>query len=393
MFPDTWQRVLLACTEEVSALRPALEAYRAALPQAHLTLLVPAGQQNAAPGWASEVLAPATFWTPDLPERLRAGRFGAALILTVPGDSPHGLGYLGALAGIPVRAGVSGEFGGRAGSFRWGDNVHDVPAEEVRQGQFDAILFQSRKNYAEDQFEILSPEQRRLPRIYLEHDPPRETPTDTRHPVDDPEVLLVHVTHFNDLMWDSGRTPTRVIEHGVTDPGITWTGEKARGLTVVNGLQKRGRRLGADVFERVWQDVPLDLVGMESQAAGGLGNIALNDLPAFCAPYRFFFNPIRYTSLGLAVCEAMMLGMPVLGLATTEMATAVQNGVNGYVDTDVQRLIGRMRQLIEDPREARRLSAGARAVARERFSIERFARDWDATFREVAGRGALVGGL
>ena len=42
----------------------------------------------------------------------------------------------------------------------------------------DCILFQSRRNYLEDQ-EILSPEQRRLPRIYVEHDPPRETPTDT----------------------------------------------------------------------------------------------------------------------------------------------------------------------------------------------------------------------
>ncbi|GAA5534256.1 glycosyltransferase family 4 protein [Deinococcus aluminii] len=293
---------------------------------------------------------------------------------------------------LPVKPGRPEGYGGRAGNFRWGENVHDVPAEEVRQGQFDAILFQSHKNYLEDQFEILSPEQRKLPRIYLEHDPPRETPTDTRHPVDDPEMLLVHVTHFNDLMWNSGRTPTHVIEHGVTDPGLTWTGEKARGLTVVNGLQKRGRRLGADVFERVRAEVPLDLVGMESQAAGGLGNIPLDDLPAFAAPYRFFFNPIRYTSLGLAVCEAMMLGMPILGLATTEMATAVQNGVNGYVDTDVQNLVERMRHLLEDPEEARRLSAGAREVARERFSIERFARDWDAAFREVAGRGALVGG-
>ncbi|EYB69153.1 hypothetical protein DEIPH_ctg011orf0137 [Deinococcus phoenicis] len=294
---------------------------------------------------------------------------------------------------LPVKPGRPEGYGGRAGDFRWGDNVHDVPAEEVRNQTFDAVLFQSHRNYLEDQFEILSPAQRRLPRIYLEHDPPRETPTDTRHPVDDPEVLLVHVTPFNDLMWDSGRTPTRVIEHGVLDPGLRWTGENARGLTVVNGLQKRGRRLGADVFERVRSEVPLDLIGMESEAAGGLGSVPLAELPAFAAPYRFFFNPIRYTSLGLAVCEAMMLGMPILGLATTEMATAVQNGVNGYVDTDVRRLMERMRHLLDDPGEARRLGAGAREVARERFSMGRFTRDWDAAFREVAGRGALVGGL
>lgn len=106
------QRVLLACTGSLSTLRPTLEDCRAAWPEASLTLLVPASEQDDAPGWAADLLAPETFWTPDLIGRL--GGFDAAVILTAPGDSPHGLGYLCALAGIPVRAGVSGEFGGQA---------------------------------------------------------------------------------------------------------------------------------------------------------------------------------------------------------------------------------------------------------------------------------------
>ncbi|EYB69152.1 hypothetical protein DEIPH_ctg011orf0136 [Deinococcus phoenicis] len=112
------QRVLLACTGDLTALRPALEECRAAWPDAHFTLLIPAGEGGHLPGWAASVMAPGTFWTPDLLDRLRAGRFDAALILTAPGDSPHGLGYLCALAGIPVRAGVSGEFGGQT-LTRW----------------------------------------------------------------------------------------------------------------------------------------------------------------------------------------------------------------------------------------------------------------------------------
>ncbi|WP_084045699.1 hypothetical protein [Deinococcus hopiensis] len=108
------QRALLACTGNVAALLPELETYRAAWPNAHLTLLVPAAERNEAPLWAGDVLAPATFWTRDLVETLRAGRFNAAFLLTPPGDSPHGLGYLCALAGIPVRVGVSAEFGGQA---------------------------------------------------------------------------------------------------------------------------------------------------------------------------------------------------------------------------------------------------------------------------------------
>jgi glycosyltransferase involved in cell wall biosynthesis len=288
---------------------------------------------------------------------------------------------------LPVKQNRATGYGGRAGSFPWGDNVFDVPAEEARDMQFDCILFQSRQNYMEDQFEILTAQQRRLPRIYLEHDPPREHPTDTRHPVDDPEVLLVHVTHFNELMWDSNRTPTRVIEHGVIVPeGIGYTGERERGVVVVNNLHSRGRRLGFDVFESVRREVPLDLFGMGWREAGGIGEVEPPEMPALASCYRFFFNPIRYTSLGLAVCEAMMVGMPVIGMATTEMTTAIENGVCGYTDTNISNLVERMHELLKDPAEAHRLGQGARRRALERFSIERFNRDWDKAFKFVAGQ-------
>lgn len=112
---------------------------------------------------------------------------------------------------LPVRTPPEAGYSGRAGSFPWPANVHDVPADLVHELELDCILFQSRKNYLEDQFEILSEKQQALPRIYLEHDPPRENPIDTQHLVDDPNILLVHVTHFNNLMWDSGHTPTKVM--------------------------------------------------------------------------------------------------------------------------------------------------------------------------------------
>src|SRR5262245_5705010 len=183
---------------------------------------------------------------------------------------------------LPLKPGRPWGYGGRGTTFPFGPNVHDVPAEAVRDLDLDCVLFQSHRHYLEDQHELLSPEQRRLPRIYLEHNPPRENPTDTRHPVDDPDVLLVHVTAFNDLMWESGRTPTRVIEHGVFVPeGARYTGELPRGLVVVNHLRRRGRRLGVDVFERARREVPLDLVGRGSEETGGLGEVQPMSLPAF----------------------------------------------------------------------------------------------------------------
>jgi glycosyltransferase involved in cell wall biosynthesis len=103
------------------------------------------------------------------------------------------------------------------------------------------------------------------------------------------------------------------------------------------------------------------------------------------ARYRFLFNPIRYTSLGLAVCEAMLLGMPVVALATTEYATTIENGVSGYADARLDVLLERMRELLADPAEARRLGEGARRVAQERFGLERFVRNWEDALRLVTG--------
>ncbi|HEY0062307.1 MAG TPA: glycosyltransferase [Telluria sp.] len=277
-------------------------------------------------------------------------------------------------------------YGGRSGQMRWGDNVHDLPAERARDQQFDCILFQDDHQFEKDQYEFLTAAQRALPRIYIEHDPPRGHPTDTRHLVDDAQVMLVHVSHFNALMWDNGKTPYRVIEHGVLVPdGVDYRGELESGLVVINNLADRGRRLGSDIFVNARKQVPLDLVGMAAEQLCGLGEVAHAELPAFAAHYRYLFNPIRYTSLGLAVIECMMVGLPVVALATTEMVTVIENGASGFIDTSPANLILHMKELRRSPALARELGVTARRRARERFGIARFCDDWNKLLHQVCG--------
>ena len=276
-------------------------------------------------------------------------------------------------------------YGGRSGHLPWGPNVHDLPVDEAKRQPLDLILFQDDPQYLEDQHRYLSAAQRRLPKIYIEHDPPREHPVDTRHVVTDPNVLLVHCTAFNRLMWDNGDVPTRVIDHGVIAPDARYSGELDKGLVVINHIARRGRRLGFDVFEQARRQTPLDLVGMGAEEAGGLGEVLHAELPAFAARYRFLFNPIRYTSMGLAVIEAMMCGVPIVALATTEMVTVIKDGVNGFVDTDVDALVLKMRSLLEHPQDAKQLGETARRTALERFGIERFVADWNDAFLQVTG--------
>ena len=100
---------------------------------------------------------------------------------------------------LPTSEKKSEGYIGRGTTFPFGDNVIEIPAAEVKNIAVDFLLFQTPRNYQQDQYDILTEQQRQLPRIYLEHDPPQGVPTDTRYVVDDPDVTIVHVTHFNKL--------------------------------------------------------------------------------------------------------------------------------------------------------------------------------------------------
>jgi len=287
---------------------------------------------------------------------------------------------------VVVRPGGGPGYAPLGPGLPWGRNVREIPADRVRDQRFDCVLYQSKQAYLEDRTELLSAAQRQLPQIYLEHDPPQQHPTNTVHWFQEPRGTLVHVTPFNALMWDSGCTPTRVVEHGVRlPPDVEYQGTTPRGIVVVNHLRRRGRRLGADVFDALRTRVPLDLAGMDAESLGGIGEVPNLELPALMARYRFFFNPIRYTSLGLAVIEAMMAGVPVVGLATTEMSTVIESGANGYVDTRIDHLADVMHELLADPELARAWGQEARLRALQRFGIDRFVRDWTAVLDEAVG--------
>jgi glycosyltransferase involved in cell wall biosynthesis len=287
---------------------------------------------------------------------------------------------------LPVNAGRTHGYSGKIIDDPIGDNVYEVRLEDIKNTDFDVILFQNRKNYEVDQYEILSPDQLKLPKIYIDHDPPCDHPTDTRHFVNDPSVTLVQVTNFNRLMTNSDHLPTVVIDHGVVAPTAQYKGTLDRGIVVINNLQSRGRRLGFDIFEDVRRKIPLDIVGLGTTEIGGLGPIRHDELPEFISRYRFFFNPIRYTSLGLAIIEAMMVGLPIVGLATTELVSVITSGVNGYISLDVDNLVEHMKVLLDSPDQARRLGINAHNYALDRFSIARFAADWESLFQKVSNK-------
>lgn len=275
---------------------------------------------------------------------------------------------------------------GRARTYTWPDAAVEVSPEEARAADVDVVVLQRPEELERLAEEWLGRRPGRdLPAIVLEHNAPQGRINEMRHwAADRPDLTLVHVTHFNALFWDAGATPTRVIEHGVVDPGCRYTGELPRAAVVVNEPGRRARVTGTDLLPRLNGTVPLDLFGIGAGAVGGIEDLPQARLHDEMARRRVYLHPIRWTSLGLALLEAMHLGMPVVALGTTEVGEAVPAAA-GVVSNRVDVLREALARFVEDPEHARTAGRAARMAALERYELGRFLADWDALFEEVAG--------
>jgi hypothetical protein len=282
-----------------------------------------------------------------------------------------------------------GPFGlGRARTWDWPASVVEVSQQRLADEPPDVVIIQR-----PEEFDLVRQWTRRtpgrdLPAIYLEHNAPEPHPVASRHPLaDQRDILLVHVTHFNRLYWDSGTAPTRVIEHGVVDPGHLYTGELEAAAVVVNEPIRRGRMVGTDLLPAFTAVGPVEVFGMSDGPLPGvrqIGDVRQEDMHRELARRRLYLHPMRWTSLGLSLVEAMHLGLPVVAVAGTEVPQAVPPSA-GVVSTDVRELADAMRRFLADPEAAAMAGKAARTHALERFGLGRFLADWDRTIEEVAG--------
>jgi Glycosyl transferases group 1 len=283
---------------------------------------------------------------------------------------------------VPVLPGRGPNGRGRAETWQWPDSVVEVTPAEARTRDMDLLILQRPEEFRFAERWLGRRPGRDIPTIYLEHNAPQGRINDMRHVASEWKgVTVVHVTHFNDLFWDTGRAATRVIEHGIVDPGYRYTGELARTAVVINEPVRRGRVTGTDLLAAFERAAPVDLFGMKAGALGGIENLPQDALHTEMARRRVYVHPIRWTSLGLSLIEAMHLGMPVVALATTEVPNALPP--EGFASTNIEVLVEQVRHLITEPEEATRRGKHARAWALERYGLGRFLGEWDRTMEEV----------
>jgi hypothetical protein len=266
---------------------------------------------------------------------------------------------------------------GRARTYAWPERARELAPEELADAPVDVVLLQrpDEEALAERWLGGRRPG-RDVPAIYLEHNAPQGRIAEMSHPVADRrDLLLVHVTHFNRLFWDSGTTETAVVEHGIVDPGARYSGELPRPAVVINEARRRWRVTGTDLLPLLCDGTGYDLFGIGAEEVGGF-DLPQAELHAEMARRRLYLHPNRWTSLGLSLLEAMQLGMPVVALATTEAHEAVPPEA-GVVSNRLDVLQAAVRRLVADPDEARERGLAARRAALERYGLQRFLADWD----------------
>jgi glycosyltransferase involved in cell wall biosynthesis len=266
---------------------------------------------------------------------------------------------------------------GRARTFDWPSSVEEVGPDRFAEADVSIV----------QRPEELDMVPGGVPKIYVEHNTPKGDVPYSRHPMADRDDLVIaHVTHFNELFWDTGGTRTRVIEHGIVEPAARWTGDLDRLAVVTNEPLRRGRVTGTDLFPRFAAVAPLDVFGMGVADLASDRITAYDDPPqarmhAAVARRRAYLHLCRWTSLGLSLIEAMQMGMPVLALATTEAVAAVPPDA-GVLATRVDTLVEAAQWLIDEPEQARLLGTRARQAALARYGLDRFLADWDRLLEE-----------
>ncbi len=231
-----------------------------------------------------------------------------------------------------------------------------------------------------------------VPAVFVEHNTPPEHAAATRHPLaDQREIPLVHVTHFNDLMWDNGRCATRVIEHGIVDPGLRYQGELPNAAVLINEPMRRWRITGTDLLTAFGEAAPVDVFGIGADdvrdryaQVTGIADLPQHRLHDEMARRRVYVHTARWTSLGLSLLEAMHLGMPVVAVASTEAAAAIPPEA-GVVSSNIAELTDAVRRFVRDPDLAADTGKAARDFALTHYDLDTFLRDWDEVLETATG--------
>jgi len=181
--------------------------------------------------------------------------------------------------------------------------------------------------------------------------------------------------------------PVRLVESPVSDAFFKITGHQARHPLIVTSSRSRDVRsvalfaqlavlLGGEALRMSFNWLgSLDAVSHTRMKAA---NVGVFDVTSDEERASRLAAGWVYVALGggrgfpLSMVEAMSVGLPCVAIDTAFHRDIVRHGETGYLCRSQTEVIDRIAQLIDTPSLRERMGLMARAVARERFSEDRF---------------------
>jgi glycosyltransferase involved in cell wall biosynthesis len=257
---------------------------------------------------------------------------------------------------------------------------------------FDVVLSQNKFG----QFQIASQLAKLygLPLISLEHTLP--VPSWPKSYVDQVKTLRGHLNVFisnysiKQWGWDEEDHSVRVIHHGVDTstfcPNPMGVDRKPTLLSVVNDWINRDIFCGYKLWRDVTEGLPVVVVGDTPGLSQPTASVA--DLVMKYRQSEVFVNTSLVSPIPTSLLEAMACGCAPVAAATCMIPEVIKNGANGFISNDPKELRSYCEMLLNDRRLCRQIGEQARLTVLNRFSSEKFVKNWDKLLIEAAN---LVG--
>lgn len=145
-------------------------------------------------------------------------------------------------------------------------------------------------------------------------------------------------------------------------------GGRALPLVIVGGFDAK-----SPLAQAAWDEVARECVrlGLDDAACRRLRGCSDVELDRFYREALVLVHPAPREHFGMVAPEAMVRGIPVIGIAGSGLAETVIDGETGFlVPPETTALAGRLRQLHEEPGLRDRLGARARARVEASFLLE-----------------------
>ena len=198
-------------------------------------------------------------------------------------------------------------------------------------------------------------------------------------------VFDVYITDHNLKVWNINPKNSKVIYHGIDSNFWKPAKKTKRGsyaLSVVNDWINRDWCCGYNVWKEATAGIPIKAIGDTpglSQPASSLED--LRDNYSSCG---LFVNTSTYSPIPMSLLEAMSCGCAVVSTATCAIPEIIENGVNGFVTNNISEMKEYISAILKDEKLRDSLGKEARKTILNKFSIKRFADEWNEIFYKVA---------